>query len=227
MKEREKFEYAMRNTQVLRPPQRSLATFGTTNIYYYLVAELLDRVNKIRIREGRVSAERPKIIFPQDLADIFEGFGEEAKRYAQMLLRRPEFGYRVLEYRFKNEPIRMAIKSGHLDSIIARINEMVDRKGAKLTAIIRGVDDAWQVSLMKFIAQTVTKSSYINIQELEERGFFDREGGAFRETRREIEELFRQAKRDKSKISELAVKLNEFGLFKEYEDRFFRLLSKK
>jgi hypothetical protein len=223
MEEVEKVKYTIRNTKVLRPPRQSLATFGITNIYYYLVTELLDRANRIRIREGKVSAERPKIIFPQDPTDIFEGFGEDAREYAQMLLQRSELDYRILEYKFRNELKKIDVKSGSLDSVVARINEMLDRKGGKLTAIIKGVDDAWQVSLMKFIAETTMESSHINIMELEDRGFFERRGQSFRNMREKIEELFRQAERDKTKISELAAKLNEFGLFKEYEDRFFNL----
>lgn len=44
--------------------------------------------------------------------------------------------------------------------------------------------------------------------------------------RRRIEELFRQAARDRSKTFELKRELDRLGLFKEYEDRFLDLFRK-
>jgi len=35
----ERIRYAVDHTEILRAPKQSLSTFGTTNIYYYLVAE--------------------------------------------------------------------------------------------------------------------------------------------------------------------------------------------
>ena len=35
----ERIREAVKHTETLRPPKQSLATFGTTNIYYYLVTE--------------------------------------------------------------------------------------------------------------------------------------------------------------------------------------------
>ncbi|MBM3149372.1 MAG: hypothetical protein FJZ88_05000, partial [Chloroflexi bacterium] len=56
----ERIQYAIERTEVLRPPQQSLATFGATNIYYYIVTELVESANVVR--EGRVIAARPKIV---------------------------------------------------------------------------------------------------------------------------------------------------------------------
>jgi len=56
---------AVKRTEILRPPKRSLATFGTTNVYYYLVtepayAELVEATTETVVREGRVIAEKPR-----------------------------------------------------------------------------------------------------------------------------------------------------------------------
>jgi hypothetical protein len=63
----EKIEYAIDHTEILRSPEQSLATFGSTNIYYYLVTELMENVNVVR--EGRVIAARPKIVTPTYLVN--------------------------------------------------------------------------------------------------------------------------------------------------------------
>jgi hypothetical protein len=54
---------AVKHTEILRPPKRSLATFGTTNVYYYLVtepaySELVESAAETVIREGRVIGEK-------------------------------------------------------------------------------------------------------------------------------------------------------------------------
>jgi hypothetical protein len=65
----ERIREAVEHTEILRPPKQSLATFGTTNIYYYLITEpvykdLVDNVSETVIREGRVIAQKPKVVTP-------------------------------------------------------------------------------------------------------------------------------------------------------------------
>ncbi len=58
--EDEKIRDAVKHTEILRLPKQSLATFGTTNIYYYLVtepaySELVKDVIETVVREGRLN----------------------------------------------------------------------------------------------------------------------------------------------------------------------------
>ncbi|HJX70071.1 MAG TPA: hypothetical protein VJ441_03145, partial [Dehalococcoidia bacterium] len=79
MEAEERIQYAIEHTEVVRPPRQDLATFGITNVYYYLVtepvyAELLGKAEETVVREGRVIAERPKIVTPYYLLNLFDGF---------------------------------------------------------------------------------------------------------------------------------------------------------
>jgi hypothetical protein len=89
MESEERIRIAVTNTQIVRAPKQSLATFGVTNVYYYLVAEAaindITRTSETVIREGRVIAERPRIVTPYYLSRI-QGFSPEAKKYFEMLL---------------------------------------------------------------------------------------------------------------------------------------------
>ena len=81
---------AVEHTEILRLPKQSLSTFGTTNIYYYLLtepayAELENKVTETVIREGRVIAERPWVVTPFYLTRL-DGFGADARKYFEMLL---------------------------------------------------------------------------------------------------------------------------------------------
>jgi hypothetical protein len=87
----DRIEYAVWRTEIIRLPKQKLATFGTTNIHYYLLtepayAELTREVNETVVREGRVIAERPKIVTPYYLSHL-EGFSHEARRYLDALIK--------------------------------------------------------------------------------------------------------------------------------------------
>ncbi|MDP2744491.1 MAG: hypothetical protein Q8P00_05435, partial [Dehalococcoidia bacterium] len=82
----ERIEYVITNTVVLLPPRQRLATFGDTQVYYYLVSEpvyteLTQNQGETVVREGKVTAERPKIVTPFYLVNLFQGF-EHGREYA-------------------------------------------------------------------------------------------------------------------------------------------------
>jgi hypothetical protein len=87
----EKMKQAVEQTEILRAPKRSLTTFGTTNIYYYLVtepayAELVPNIRETVVREGRVIAEKPRIVTPCYLSSL-EGFSDNTRRYFDALIK--------------------------------------------------------------------------------------------------------------------------------------------
>src|SRR5260370_38139789 len=86
MMRKDDFDYAIENTQVILAPERQIATFGTTSFNFYLISELMDRVDQVRIRNGKIHAERPQILTPEHYSRLLlEGFGETAQRYADQL----------------------------------------------------------------------------------------------------------------------------------------------
>ena len=78
--------YAIANTKVVLQPRKRLETFGTTIINYHLITEKMDAVNEVRVREGRIHAERPMVLTPAYFERLMlEGFGEEAQHYLDWL----------------------------------------------------------------------------------------------------------------------------------------------
>jgi hypothetical protein len=227
----EKIRYAVRQTEILRAPQQSLYTFGMTNINYYLVtqpvySELVKTANETVIREGRVVAERPRIVTPYYLSRL-EGFGLEARRYFEALMR--EHGQHIpgLFYTYKNEPKELNIVSDSLLAVVAKLNAEIDKRGDKLAAIIKGEDELWDVSLLKFIFELTRRSLDDNISQLGSRGLWNMDAkGVPADARLRIEELFRQVARGEHEPRELKEELDRWGLFDEYEDRFFTLFGK-
>lgn len=232
MEAEEKIQYTVEHTEIVRPPKQSLASFGVTNVYYYMVTEpvyteLLGKVEETVVREGRVIAERPKIVTPYYLLNLFDGF-EHGEEYAQYMLRRYGPHEPGLLYRYKNEPGEVNILSSPLESVIYNLNQKIDSDGDPLAAIIKGIDQMWDVSLMKFIHELTRDSLSSNVREMGVRGFLDIDhGGIPRHTRYTIEQLFEEASRDRNKVNELEVELRRWGLFGEYEDRFLNLFRKR
>ncbi|MCK4863779.1 MAG: hypothetical protein KAS25_05750 [Dehalococcoidales bacterium] len=225
----DKIEYAARHTEILRHPRQHLATFGVTNVYYYIVtepiySELVKDVSETVIREGRVIAERPKIVTPYYLTQL-EGFSYDARRYFETLLRMHGPDTPGLFYTYKNEPKELNIVSDSWPVVVDRLNEEIDKKGDPLASIIKGQDDLWDVSLLKFIYEITTRSMPDNIAQLGSRGLLGMShGGVPVGARQKIEEMFQQVAMGEIKAYELERELNHWGVFEEYQDRFFALV---
>jgi hypothetical protein len=220
----EKIQYAIEHTEVVRAPMQSLATFGTTNINYYLVTELAEWVNVVR--EGRVIASRPKIVTPSYLINL-EGFSSQARKFIEMMAERHPHEPGIF-YTYRNEPGEMNIVSESVNAVVDKINHLIDDRRDPLTAIIKGVEALWDVSLLKFTYELTTSSVQANVAELEKRDLFRIDSaGVPRDARNRIEELLEKSKREPSLVPELVAELNKWGLFHEYQDRFLSLFKKR
>ena len=227
----ERIRYAIEHTEILRPPRQSLSTFGTTNIYYYLVtepayAELVKNVTETAVREGRVIAERPRIVTPYYLSRL-EGFSSEARRYFDALIKAHGSNAPGLFYTYKNEPKELAIVSDKLLSVVDKLNAELDKRGDPLTSIIKGQDELWDVSLMKFIYEVTRSSLQNNLMQMGTRGLLDIDASGIPvDARVRIEELFRKCSRGEIEPRELKEELDRWGLFEEYEDKFFNIFKR-
>jgi len=225
----DRIEYAALHTEILRPPRQSLSTFGITNVYYYLVtepaySELVSNVNETVVREGRVIADRPKIVTPYYLSRL-EGFSYDARRYFEMLISMHGADAPGLFYTYKNEPKGLNIVSENWPAVVDKLNDEIDKKGDPLASIIKGQDDLWDVSLLKFIYEITSRSLPNNISQLGSRGLLGMShGGIPVGARQRIEELFSQVARGECQAYELERELNHWGVFEEYQDRFFSLV---
>ncbi|MCL0041286.1 hypothetical protein M1N08_00855 [Dehalococcoidia bacterium] len=220
-------EYAISHTDLVRLPEQRLNTFGVTKVHYYLLTEPMDSVGETRIREGQVIAGRPRIVTPGYFLNVFEGFGDHARKQAEALLNRYGFDPDILEYKYKNEISNTWTLSENIGDVILKISNKIDDEGDPLAAILKGPDDAWQISLMMFIMRMTRSSAPKNIAELDSRGLFERHHGIPKFVRDEIDDLFRAGLKDRSRINELGSKLQSYGLFEQYQDRFFSLVRRR
>jgi hypothetical protein len=227
----ERIAHAVRNTEILRAPRQTLATFGTTNIYYYLLtepaySELIGNYHETVIREGRVVAERPKIVTPYYLSRL-EGFSKDARRYFEMLVETQGAHAPGIIYTYRNESREFNIVSDNLLAVADKLKTDIERRGDPLASIIKGEDELWDVSLMKFIYEMTSSSLHNNLSEMGSLGLLKMDSrGVPADARVRIEELFSRAARGDADPSELKKELDQWNLFAEYEDRFLNLFRK-
>jgi hypothetical protein len=166
------FHYAMENTRVVVAPQNAIETFGTTRFNFHLVSELLDEIDSIRVRSGTIEAERPRILTAGHLSRILlEGFGEEAREFADWMESNASMA-KILRYGFqfrKSNLVEKTIKEP-MDAALDRLANELRRGDDPFGALIAGVDDAWEVCLLKFSMEMIQRSAGGNVEEWKRRG---------------------------------------------------------
>jgi hypothetical protein len=166
------FQYAIENTRVIVAPERQIASFGSTSFRFYLISELMDQVNEIRVRDGRIHAERPQILTPEHYCRLLlEGFGEKAEKYVELLRERTR-DMAVLRYGFqfrKTDVVENRVRDT-MEAVVERTRRQVEHSEEPLSAVIQGVDDAWEVCLLKFTIDMIERSSGGNLGDFRRRG---------------------------------------------------------
>ena len=225
-------EDTARQTEILRMPKQSLSTFGTTNIYYYLItepaySEIAKGDDETVIREGRVITEKPKIVTPYYLSRL-DGFSSDARRYFDFIIKTHGPDAPGLFYTYKNEPKELNIVSDNWLAIANKLNDEIEKRGDSLTSIIKGVDELWDVSLLKFIYEITKNSLKNNLSQMGEKGLLNIDSsGVPVDARLRIENLFREVSSGAYEPSQLKNELDRWDIFEEYQDRFFAIFKNK
>ncbi|MEM9443717.1 MAG: hypothetical protein AAGA18_00060 [Verrucomicrobiota bacterium] len=173
MRNLDSFHYALENTEMLLEPERRLETFGTSILNYYLVTEEMDNINHSNVRQGKIVAEKPDIITPEKMSKLLlEGFGQEGEAFVDALgpkLRK----LAVLQYGFNLSKKDLKFYQLHepIQEVCEKVCTEVKSKNDPLSVVMKGVDDAWEVSLLKFMVEMVASSGQSNFKDLKDLGF--------------------------------------------------------
>ena len=218
---------AIEQTWVVRYPRQRLATFGTTNISYYVVTKPIYEEQDASkqegvVRTGRVMAERPAVVTPTYAMNL-KGFSPEAYEYISDVARQSGANSPGILYQYKNEAENVDIVGGTPSEIAHRISDDLDRRKENMSVVLVGVDELWDVSLMKFIYELTDQSVQTNVDDLHGRGLLAVEDGVPREARHRIERLLDRAAKGQVEPSTVHQELKRWGLFEEYQDRFLAL----
>ena len=165
-------QYAIENTQVLYEPDRRIDTFGTTQFEFQIVSELMDQIDTVRIRTGRIEAQKPMILRADANADFdFEGFSPKAEAFGRWLKDNIQ-NLALLRYGFSFSRREVAEELVHepFASVCGKLVDATRSSGNPMRAVIQGVDDTWEISLLKFTVEMIEKSKSINEFDFKRRG---------------------------------------------------------
>lgn len=165
-------QYAMENTHVLREPDRRIESFGNSKFKFIIITELMDSVCKIKVRRGEVEAHKPQIIKPAAYSSIeLEGFEDKAKDLLEWLKAKGlEPVFFQYGFSFKRTNANEEILDDRLDSVKDRLLTEAYEEDDPMLAIIEGVEDSWEIGLLKFSIDMIQKSQEINQFDYKRRG---------------------------------------------------------
>ncbi len=176
MHSQDDIHYALETTKVLREPDRRIDTFGETRFEFQLISELMDRTNEVRIRTGEVEAMRPRILRPSAYNEVaLDGFDPSARARFDKLVDKlkaegKDLAFLQYGFQFKRGQVHEEIVYDSMDAVRERVLEDIRRTGNPARAIIEGVDDAWEISILKFSFEMILRSHEINAFDFKRRG---------------------------------------------------------
>ncbi len=168
--------YALEMTKVLREPDRRIDTFGDTSFEFQLISELMDRTGEIRIRTGKVEAMRPRILKPEPYREVdLEGFGPDARARFDKLVERlraegKDLAFLQYGFQFRRGEVHEEVVHDTMDAVRGRVLDAIRVSGNPALAVIEGVDDAWEISILKFSFEMILRSHEINTFDFKRRG---------------------------------------------------------
>ncbi|BDS08827.1 hypothetical protein NT6N_38670 [Oceaniferula spumae] len=165
-------QYAMETARLLREPDRRIDTFGSTRFKFTMLSEPMDAVGQVRVRRGEVEAQKPQIIRPQDMGGVeLEGFNEKAGEFLDFLKEKNmEPVFFQYGFMFKRGNVTEELIHDRIDAVRERVMDDVRATGDPMLAVMEGVDDAWEIGLLKFAIDMIGKSSDINTFDFKRKG---------------------------------------------------------
>jgi hypothetical protein len=178
------------------------------------------------IRTGVVTSNRPQLVTPNYLLNLFQGF-EHGEEFARFLME--ENGPRApgLLYAYTQELQETNVVADGPEVVARRLADRLDREGRVHAAVIRGVGQFWDVSLMKFIHDLTVSSLGQTIGDFGRRGLLRMDNGVPRAARSQIEEMFAAVAAGELEPVQLQRELDRWGLWDEYQDRFLGMFRRQ
>ncbi|MFA6815815.1 MAG: hypothetical protein WCS73_05920 [Lentisphaeria bacterium] len=219
--------YAAKLTEIVYMPSKILETFGESRVKYLILSEDMENPSKICLRSGVVLAERPRIITPQYfIQQNIQNFNADARKYfSEVLSGKQRALFVQYGLNFRKEAYTEEFVMGQIQEIAHQAAGDAQDNLQEMRGVIIAPDDGWEISLMKFITELVQKSAPYHMQQLSRHGDLTLVGGVPKSVHNEIEKDFTVCN-SLNKAKELGAKLRDYGIFENYEDRFYELFRR-
>lgn len=244
MESPERILYALKQTKILKAPEELISTSRPTTLHFYVLAEpaylevFKNEGPETKIRQGTISWEKPRLLTPGYLLDM-EGFSSEAREAMRLLAsQHPDLAGILYRMKYKRDEAEVVTVPHTIMEAFRRLERRIEDQNNSFSVVIQGLDELWDVSLMKYVQELILKSAVKSqLPYYESKGFIRREGMGYLVTRsleglplvarQEIEKMFAQVKDGDLDPAVLKQELDRWGVFPAFEDRFFDLFKKE
>lgn len=160
------FQRATDETELLRTRKNDLYTFGATRLPYIFLAHSAINEGDTIVRRGEIQTEKPAIVFGGDQQSRFEGFEEEGHEELKLLFMR---AFRMPNLNVHNQDMHLEVVSKELEALGDKFMHELDRENDSRTAVIRGPEDLWGISLLIYAGEMTRRSAPGNMKDIMER----------------------------------------------------------
>ncbi len=244
MESPERILHAIKKTKILKAPEKLISTSRPTTLHFYVLAEpayleiFKNEGPETKIREGKISWEKPRLLTPGYLLDM-EGFSSEAREAMKLLAgQHPDLAGVLYRMKYKREEAHIVTVPHTIMEAFRRLERKIEDQDNPFSVVIQGLDELWDVSLMKYVQELILKSAIQSqLPYYENKGYIRRDGKGYSITRsleglplvarQEIEKMFARVKEGDLDPAALKQELDRWGVFPAFEDRFFDLFKKE
>ncbi|MCS7062864.1 MAG: hypothetical protein NZM04_02255 [Methylacidiphilales bacterium] len=166
------WEFSFENARIIIPPKKNIATFSDTFLHYTILTTDMDNPNLTHRRDGILTAEKPQILSPHHFATILlQGFGPEAQEFVQSI-RQALAQSIILKYGFiiKKTDTHSQLIREPIDSCLPKIQAEIQKLDDPLHTLLSGLEEGWEIILIKFTLFYIHHSTQHNIQNFQQRG---------------------------------------------------------
>lgn len=165
----QRFKSAWNAVRIERSAEYGLFTFGDSELPYYLVTSSSDRDAMVKIRKGKVTISRARIITPDSVHPELQNFFEEHEEIGLinfMMARTAAFS----NLKLSNEAGPERIVTDRVEEAVAKLNRQLDNEEEDRVAVLSAPADLAGFAIFRYASEKVLSSAPDNIQELRERG---------------------------------------------------------
>ncbi len=164
----DKWEKALKDTEIVRPRVQPLKTFTATKLAYIFLAESAIHSGDTVVRKGEIVVQKPSLILPSNLPqfegfDLEEGLKIDKDMLTNFLLIR---GAHFPSFRYDNKTFSLDVFEGPLNQAVDKHLDILQKKEDVHTGLITGPADVWQFSVMIFICGQIAQSAGVDVQRI-------------------------------------------------------------
>ncbi len=164
----ERWNKAVKKTEIIRSRLGKLLTFEDTGLPYIFLAESSVNIGDTVVRRGKILAHKPLIVLPRNFPQ-FDGFDFEKDYHVNddvvrtLLLMR---GITFPSLKYSNEISTVEVHEQSLEKAKKYFSLGLEKKEDVQCGLIIGSEDAWQFSILIYVDILMTKSASNDINKL-------------------------------------------------------------